>query len=587
MINERTYERTLNLIRERNFELALAVIVNDLVVSGKMDSSLFTIVYDNRSDQGDGSMGLRYKPEPGTGKFLPDNPLPITIFAPAFASVQWLISTILHEYQHVLQEQRTFTREEITKKNDKNYPGGRLEERIIVDEVRSYLWEIENAHVTGIINQPGSMRNIFDRLTSHYNILTPGQKEVFEARYKAAARMIVPKSKEEEELEKCDNEERKSAHCKRLYERVRRRYGNKERDVNFNPDKDVNKKRIRRDDAPVEDSFRLIYNRLDSWDIYIRRLHNGLYEEFKGEYKLNEKRNKWLTKLKEDVDSYKRDFRNVDNFGVDQTQRDFKENTLRKIEIEINGLNREIASWYKKKTGDKAGIDTIIEKVHKTGTELWRGEWLDLILRVNRILSSLWPAARERIINWLNEKRKTHPGADLSGKVANIDYVGSLATGYKGAPKQFARFNVYKFDVDANIEAPPLAKYAMNIDHIKPDRKRIFALGQGTSITPLLDFCFDAHQSLSTLKEFDGKDPFDVVINAPELPDQKRGREGTERIYKLREKIGEGRYNDMIRELINAGLLLQAEVGFRLKEELSKEEAATLNTILKKYESTK
>jgi Domain of unknown function (DUF4157) len=584
LISEITYQAAQDFILEKKFEMALNVVVNDLVNNQKMDRALFTIGFVNRMDKGEGLMRPRYQLDPASGNYRSDNPLPITIYTPAFISVQWLVSSVMHEYQHVLQQQRAFSKDEITSRKD----GGRLEEVIQEDEVQSYLWEMENAKSTGLINQPGSMRSIFKRLTDHYIALggyNPEHQAQYTERYEAAKKLVVPQTKEEEELEKCDNKDLPPDYCDKLYEKVRKRYGNKERNVKFDPDKDVNKKRIRKDDPPVVDNFRLIYNRLDSWDIYMRRIHADLYEEFTNTFMLNEKRTKWLSDLKEKTAGYKSDFRNVGNFDIEQTQKDFEEKTLKRIEGEINGLNREIAGWYKAKTDDKADIDTIIEHVHKAGTELWREEWLAIILAVNRILSSLWPPARARIIKWVDEQRKLHPGADLSGNVDNIDYVGSLATGYKGAPKQFARFNVNKFDVDANLDAPPLAKYAITFDHIKPDRKRIFAIAQGTSITPLLDFCYDTHRSLSNVKGFDAKEPFDMVIKAPELPEQKRGREGTERIYKLREKLGEVKYNAMVKELTEAGLLEEAEVGWRLKEELSKDEVKNLNKILKKYES--
>jgi hypothetical protein len=497
----------------------------------------------------------------------------------------------MHEYQHVLQQQRPTPADELTPIAG----GGHAEEFMEAGEVEAYLWELENSKDTGVKAHPGSIRELFVRLTEHYKnlgVFNPARQAKYRLRYEAARKLVTPKTKEEEELEKCDQGKLPPAQCDKLYDEVKKRFGDKERNKHVDPDKDADKSRIRVDDAPVADRFRLIYNRLDSWDIYIRRVQETWYEEFTKEFSLNEKRLRWLSDLKAKTGDYKADFRNIGNFGVDQTRKKFEKDTLEKIEGEINTLNHSIANWYKGKSGDTDDLDTIIEKIHKKGTELWREEWGALILAVNRILSSLWPPARTRIINWVNEQRKLHPGADLSGPVGNIDYVGSLATGIKGAPKQFARFNVNKFDVDANLVAPPLAKFAMTFDHVKPDRKRIFAIGQGTSITPLLDFCFDTHRSLSNVKGYDGKEQFDVVIDAPELPEQEWNRKGTERIYSIREdlrkklgdKPGEVRYNSMIEELSSAGLLEPADRGLQLKQEPTKDQAAKLNPILKKYE---
>jgi Domain of unknown function (DUF4157) len=584
LISQITYQEAQSLIHEKNFAMALSAVMTDLVETKKVNPKLYTLKFEDSRAHGEGKTEYpHYTWDPNSKRYLPDGPSAVTIFSPAFSSVQWLVSSIMHEYQHVLQQQRPLTKEEWENEDQ----GGKFEEYRQASEVEAYLWELENLKNTGVVNQPGSIRELLERLKDHYNQLKgfdPAHAAKYKERYDAAQKLAAPQTNEEKELEKCDKGERPKNYCAKLYKRVRDRYGNKERNIGFDPDKDVNKKRVRRDDPPIADSFRLIYNRLDSWDIYIKRAYEGWYEEFDKLFRLNEKRNKWLTELKEKTAGYKSEFRDVSNFDVENTKKEYEKSTLKKIETEINGLNHEIASWYKTKSSDPDDLNTIIEKVHKKGTELWRKQWESIIIQVNRILSSLWPPARSRIINWVREQRKLHPRTDLRGEVGNIDYVGSLATGYKGAPKQFSRFNVNKFDVDANIEAPPLAKYAMTIDKVKPDRKRIFAIKHETTITPLLNFCFDVHRALSDVNGYDASEQFDMVIYAPELPEQKRGREGTERIYNLREKLKEDRYQEMIGEIKAAGYLEEAEVGWRLKEELSKEDANKLNKILKKYD---
>jgi hypothetical protein len=490
----------------------------------------------------------------------------------------------MHEYQHVIQHQQPRKPEEFVPISK----GGKKEEYTEAHEIEGYLWEIENVTDTGLINQPGAMKEIFERLTDHYNklgLLNPTRQETYRLRYEAAKKMIPPPTKEEEDLEKCDDGDLPQAYCDKLYKKVRQRFGNKERKEGFDPDKDIDKGRRRIDDAPLIDSFRIIYNRLDSWDVYIRRLHPDWYDEFTAKFSLNKKRNDWLAYLKERTATYKSQFRDVSSHDVEKAKKEFEKDVKTKIETEIDALNREIAAWYKAKSGTADDINTIIEKVHVKGTELWREEWLDAILSVNRILSSLWPPAKAKIITWVDDQRKLYPGEDLSGDVKDLDYVGSLATGYKGAPKQFIRFNVNKFDVDGNVDAPPLAKFAMKIDGIKPDRQRIFTLGQGTSITPLIDFCYDAHRGLSKVPGYEVREQFDVVIKAPETPEQRRSRKGTDRIYKLRDKLGEPRYNSMIDELRTAGLLEEEDGGWRLKSEMTADEEKKFNSIISKYES--
>jgi hypothetical protein len=586
LISELTYQQAQQFIVDKNFAAALEVVMQDLIAGKKVDIKKFTYKFEDDPDQGEGLTRPPKKRhiDQTTGQLIFDGPSEVIIFTQAFASVHWLVSSVMHEYQHVEQQQRPHDPDDY--KSEKK--GGHAGEFLQISEVEAYLWELENLKQTGVVALPGSIRDLYERLLDHYNKLGTFSKTSqarFTARVKAAALLVTAKSKEEEELEKCDNETTRSRKCERLYEKVRDRYGNKERKYGFNPDKDVNKKRIRRDDPPVMDSFRKIYNRLDSWDIYILHKYSPkVYEAFQGFFKLNDKRLKWLSELKQDTVDYKSEFRDLSHFDIEKTRKDYEAKTLKRIEGEIDQLNRAIAVWFKLLTLDPDDIDTIIEKVNKAGTELWRQDWRDLILMVNRVISSLWPPARQRIIEWVNQQRRTHPGADLSGKVEELDYVGSLATGYKGAPKQFVRFNIHKFDVDANLEAPPLAKWAMNFDHIRPDRKRIFAVRQGSSITPLLNFAFDTHHALSNIPGYDLKEQFDVVIHAPELPDQKWGREGTERIYKLREKIGEVRYDAMISELKAAGLMEEIENGWRLREEMTSDDNKQLGKIIKKYE---
>jgi len=585
LVSELTYQEAQDRINAKDLAGAFQIVMADLIATGKVNTRLFTYKFVDDPKQGEGlTASGNYKKDPKTGKYSPVHPSEMTIYPKAFSSVQWLVSSIMHEYQHVLQQQRPIDHAEIVSEDK----GGRAGESSAADEVEAYLWEMEHINETGVSAHPGSIAALFKRLTDHYNDLgqfNPAHQAMYTDRYVEVSLLVSSKTKEEDELEKCDNDQLPPDQCKKLYDKVRNRYGNKERNYNFHPDKDVNKKKIRRDDAPVIDSFRMMYNRLDSWDILVRKsLGADAHEVFEGLFKLNENRLKWLSQLKEQTAGYKSDFRNVSNFDIAKTRKDFEQQTLKRIEGEINALNRSIATWYKVLSGDPDDLDTIMEKAHKAGTELWREEWKALILAVNRVLSRLWPPARQRIIAWVEQQRKIHPGADLSGNVDEIDYVGSLATGYKGAPKQFVRFNVNKFDVDANLEAPPLAKFAMTFDHIKPDRKRIFTIGQGTSITPLIEFCHDTQQSLSGIKGYDVKEQFDVVLNAPELADQKRGREGTERLYNLRDKLGESRYNTMINEIKAAGLLEEADTGWRLKGELSKDETRQLNNILKKYE---
>ena len=389
---------------------------------------------------------------------------------------------------------------------------------------------------------------------------------------------------EEEDLDRCDRHELPPDYCGELHNRVIERFGNRERNLNFNPDTDVDESRRREDDTPASTRFRLLYNRLDSWDIYVRNRHADWYPEFDGRFHLNQNRGEWMDELKQRTKKFKAQFRDLRTQDTARLSRDFENQVLREMETRIDNLNHEIAKWYLGKTGSTESINDIIERVHREGTEIWRAEWRDSILAVNRILSRLWPPAKQQIQNWVGVQRGLHPGEDLIGSIGDIDYVGSLATGYKGAPKQYARFNPESFDVDANIVAPPLSKFAMNIVGILPDRQRIFAVAQNTTITPLITFCHDAHRELSSVHGYKVDDPFDTVIQAPETPGQSRSRTSTERVYALRATLSEPRYNQMVNDLRAAGLLIDEAEGWQVKPVMSRTEIQRFNNILAEYE---
>ncbi len=405
-------------------------------------------------------------------------------------------------------------------------------------------------------------------------------------------------SEEEKQLDQCDKGELPREQCDELYDRVIRRFGNNERDLNINPD-NASEDRIREDDAPISSTFRRMYNRLDSWDIYMYNKHPDWYQDFDSLFGVKKKKTEWQKELKDKTKEYKLGFRDVRNKdrAVNDLQEKFRREILQDMENRINTLNRQIAGWYKIKTGSDEDIDTIIERVHREGTEMWRAAWRQAILAVNRILSRLWPPAKARIIDWVAAQRKAYPGKDLGGTVGELDYVGSLATGVKGAPKQFSRFNPDKFDVDANVEAPPLEKFAINIRHISPDKGRIFALGQQTGITPLEQFCKQTQQELLSVKGYndDEKDVFDVVIKSSETPSQQRSSNATARIYALRNNpsFGEARYNQMIKDLRTAGLVTPVEEtvngkkisSWQVKNDLTNTEEVQFNAIVSRYEN--
>ncbi|HEV2915032.1 MAG TPA: DUF4157 domain-containing protein [Pyrinomonadaceae bacterium] len=344
---------------------------------------------------------------------------------------------------------------------------------------------------------------------------------------------------------------------------------------------------LRIDDAPIYDSFRHMYNRIDSWYFFIKSKHPELLDDFNEKFEVEDLRAEWLSEIKERGEEYKNNFRNVARHDVEEVKREYREFVLGKIEQKIKDLTYEIAVWYQEKTGNDEPIEDLQDRVHREGTEIWREAWRRAILQVDSVLDRLWPPAKAEILGWLDRKRDEYPNIDLTGEVGELAYIGSLASGTKSPAKQYTRFNPQKFDVDANVEAPPLAKYAMAVDNLKPKHERIF--GRATTIDPLNRFSEATHTELVEQVpgyEDNPDDPFDVVIKAPELPEQKRFREATERLYGLRRRLDEPTYSNMIEELKAAELVVENEKlrRWEVRADLTPAQFQQITEIMDRYE---
>ncbi|MGH3823175.1 MAG: eCIS core domain-containing protein [Pseudonocardiaceae bacterium] len=369
--------------------------------------------------------------------------------------------------------------------------------------------------------------------------------------------------------------------CIPIEEDMIARFGNRRRDLELDPDEDPETV-LRPDDAPIFASFRRMYNRLDSWSIFIRTNHPDLLPEFDAKFRLEDSRKNWLKTLKERTARFKDQFRDLRNTDPERARQEYQKAVLDGIQNEIEAQVRSIAEWFRERTGSTESVDEIIERVHAEGTELWREAWRRAILQVNRVLARLWPPAKTQILIWVGQQRSRRPDLDLSGTVGKLDYIGSLATGFKGPPKQQIRFNPQKFDVDANLNAPPLAKYAIAVDGQTPDRQRIF--GRNTTIVPLNQFSDQAHTELQARATgYDSTDPFDVAIDTPELPTQTRERVATERLFRLRESIGTARYQQMLDEISARGFLTAEG---RIRDNLTQADFDELQAIMDRFDTT-
>ncbi|MFC5044864.1 DUF4157 domain-containing protein [Aquimarina hainanensis] len=397
----------------------------------------------------------------------------------------------------------------------------------------------------------------------------------------------TPSGDEQQDLERCDRHELPPEFCDDLYNRVIERFGNRDRDLEFDPDGPLEGHRFP-DDAPIMERFRQSYNRLDSWNTYIATYHQDWFGEFTQTFQVEERRTEWMSAIKEETKEFKKRFRDIDNRDPEGERRRFEEGILQDYEERIDQMVQEIAQWYKTRSGSQESIEEIIERVHQEGTVLWRAAWRATILAVNRVLSRIWPPAKAALESWIGQEQGRHPNVDLSGSISDIDYIGSLARGFKSPSKQFVRFNPDNFDVDAFLVAPPLSKWAINFAPEKDepdfiDKGRIW--GRSSGIDRLISFADLAHTEFSTIEGYDQEEIFDVVLRTPPTPEQDRNRTGSDRLYEVREQLSPERYSELLQELQQAGLMMTDEEGrLLLREDLNEEEFNTFVQIIERYE---
>lgn len=135
--------------------------------------------------------------------------------------------------------------------------------------------------------------------------------------------------------------------------------------------------------------------------------------------------------------------------------------------------------------------------IKKKGTNLWRTWWLKIKNAVNTAIQTGWAAWEPK----LRSAAKRNKGENTSfrdwkqkvdGEHWDIFYGGSLMKGYKGPPKQNTRFLESNFDVDANMDAPAIAEYLINIKNLKVDRGQLDPSKTPETRVPQMDQALDA-----------------------------------------------------------------------------------------------
>jgi len=358
-------------------------------------------------------------------------------------------------------------------------------------------------------------------------------------------------------------------------------FGNQHRDLDIDPDHEGEGGQPRPDDAPIVSEFRPVYNQLQNWKMVIQTRHPEWYDEFIAEFFDGEDQRDFGADVKNATKAYKTQFRNLNNDP--QQVSDTYRNAIAQIQTDIQQLIDRITLWYAGKTG-QGGDDVeqgllgddhqrINDEVHDRGTETWRQRWQQSIVRVNSTLARMWPASKARLRDWVDTEKDNpdNAAADMTGPIGELDYIGSLAKGVKGPPKQHIRFDPDNFDVDANLRAPPLSNYAMQVKGKVPDRQRIF--GRASEIPPLLEIADEMHQELVQIPGIvdDDDDKFDIALEASDTPQQAATSEANAKLWQLRQHQPQ-QFQEAVEELRNAGFLTDDPDNYKLDEDADRQQ---------------
>lgn len=327
----------------------------------------------------------------------------------------------------------------------------------------------------------------------------------------------------------------------------------------------------RPDDVEIILRFRQLYNNFD--DVVWHIQQEGLTEEVAKKWDLNS-HHQFIAEIKAENKKYKNFFRDLKHTQEEIENEEIAfEEFVDERALELRRLSHSINSYLVAKYGDYWN-----RAIAKEG---WREAWHKKVLEVNVLLDKEWKLAKPEIEAWVAKQGYRGRG----DWVGDVTYIGSLAKGYKGPPKQHVRFDPSSFDVDANLEAPPLADYAMKVKHLFPDRGRIF--GKLAEIPPLTKFCDRVEAALA--KHIEGysssaDDRFDVAIIAADTLQQQAYDGYVMRLYEARTGLEEDEYEEMLTELEGKHLLKKTVGGnATLKEDLTPGEEGKLEAILQNY----
>jgi len=310
-------------------------------------------------------------------------------------------------------------------------------------------------------------------------------------------------------------------------------FGNAHRNPNFDPDIiGQNQGGIhvavgaaaRPEDAPSVNYFRTRFHKLHSAKLYLEQRHPQLIAGFTAHQaaalnnlSLRDRLIEISAAVKEESKAHKKRVKDLaTNTDVAALDAQYTV-TISALGDDALTLANHIRTYIDANSTDDSNLD----QIHTVGTDMWRTAWLRAIQVVNTVLHGRWPHWRGQITNFIRDKHDNdHLDYMDPNQVIGLDYIGSLARGYKGPPKQAVRFMPEKFDVDANLTAPPLAAYALAVGNAIVDRGRIWSQHAGPAIFNglLQPMQVDIQQRLVNAgliqMGMDPNEPFEVVIDS-------------------------------------------------------------------------
>lgn len=221
----------------------------------------------------------------------------------------------------------------------------------------------------------------------------------------------------------------------------------------------------RPEDAPIVNYFRTRFHQLHSAKIYFETKHPELILDFQDAHAtelnkltLRERLLEIADAVKKESKAHKKRFKDLSTRTRVSTLDNLYAAAVRTLGDQALNLATSIQTYINQKTTDTSDL----KKIHTEGADIWRATWHRAVLTVNTVLHGRWPYWKGKIKNWIKTKHD-EDGLDYMdpAQVIGLDYIGSLARGYKGPPKQGVRFMPEKFDVDANLTAPPLAAFRL------------------------------------------------------------------------------------------------------------------------------